>query len=250
MITEGCRFEISPFVDALLDWSAPVAGQTGITVCPNLTLPYFLKTEIDPELGSSVTGAAEIAIKAKLHEDQFPGWKDLFFTNWIGAGKRFLTWQADHKLIERNQPEFLYFLLNMQPKPSELRVRCHIQYMNGTTEIRTIQTARDLLQNCVYCIPTGFEALGLPSIETATGKEINAYTVWLNNERDDRISEYRTYLVNQDYTRNVRFLIFQNTLGGFDTLRCWGQASTSLTVTANLAQKTLEAGYLPSFQKT
>ncbi|MDR6194708.1 DUF5977 domain-containing protein [Siphonobacter sp. SORGH_AS_0500] len=249
MILEGCRFEIHSFIDALLDWNPPTANQTAITVCPGLTMPYFLYSQINPVPSSEVFGDMEIAIKAKLHEDQFPGWKDLFFVNWIGEGKRFLTWQEDNKLVERDQPEFLYFLINMQPKPEELRLRCRIQYTDGSYETRTVKVAKDIIQNCVYCIPVGLQSLSLETWALSANKQIDSYEVWLNNENDDRISEIRTYILSDEYNRNVRYLIFQNSLGGFDTLRCYGQASTSLNVTTNLAQKTLESGYLPSSEE-
>lgn len=245
-VMEGARFEISDYLDALVEWTPPVANQTAITVCPYVTTPYYLKSKIDPIADSEVTNAIEWSIKAKLNEDQFPAWRERFFSDWIGKGRRFLTWQEKKKTIDREQPEFLYFLINMKPKPAALKVRARLLFKDGTSEKRTLKTTDDVIQFCVYCIPVGFQALGLLAIEDELGKEIDSYEIWLNNDQDDRISEYRTYILNTEYNRNVRYLIYQNGLGGFDTIKCYGQASTSVSITANLAQKSLEAGYRPS----
>ncbi|MVM36472.1 hypothetical protein GO730_00420 [Spirosoma sp. HMF3257] len=157
-----------------------------------------------------------------------------------------MTWQPTEKWVETAQPEFLYYLVNFAPKPSELWLRVDLAYSDGTVETLTPQKITAVSQYSVYSIPVGFTALGLPARETATGKQVLSYQVWLSNESAQRLSEVRTYNVNREYEPNTLFLLFANSLGGYDTLRCTGQTGRAITVKGTAAQRALAPDYLPT----
>ncbi|RZA24649.1 MAG: hypothetical protein EOP02_13260, partial [Proteobacteria bacterium] len=97
-----------------------------------------------------------------------------------------------------------------------------------------------------YSVAVGFVALGLPQREAATGKLVYNYELWLANESNQRLTEVRSYDVNREYVPNSLYLLYANSLGGFDTLRCTGQSSRRLIVRGTDIQRALDPAYLPS----
>ncbi len=249
-IYPGAEFDVSVFVDDYLHRTAPRADQAVIVTCGDMITPFMVSTRIE-NAGVLVSGTdknlpLEYALKGSLGVEEFAGWRDQFFTNYMADTRQFLTWQKAEKWVEINQPEFLYYLVNFTPKPAELRLIVGVTYTDGSLETLTIQRMMTVGQYTVYSIPVGFTALGLPERETATGKTVHSYQVWVDNENNLRLSEVRTYYVNRDYEPNVLFLLYANSLGGYDTLRCTGQTSRALTVKGTPAQRALLPNYLPT----
>ena len=245
----GAQFDAGVFVDDALKRTPPQPNQTGIVTCGDMITPYLVQTRVEnagvvvPD--SIKTLPLEYAIKGSLGVEQFAAWRDQFFTGYLADSRRFLTWQPVEKWVDVNQPEFLYYLVNFTPRPLELRLKVDLYYTDGTADTLTAQRMTTVGQYVVYGIPVGFVALGLPEREAAQGKEVHSYKVWISNETDQRLSEVRTYYVQRDYEANVRFLLFANSLGGYDTLRCTGQTARSLTVKGTNAQRALDPAYLP-----
>lgn len=244
----GSQDDLNGVLESYLDRCVPDPAQTELSVCPDLVRPYYVKTRFE-EAGTPLgekTLPVEYVLKGRLDTEQFPGWKDLFFTTYLDATRKFLTWQPQDKLVDRQQPEFLYFLVNFTPAPTLLTLRCRVYYADGSGETYTVRSLANVGQYQVYGVPVGVAALGLAAKETAAGKEAFRYEVWLNNQDGHQVSEVRRYLINRAYQRNVRYLLFANSLGGFDTLRCTGQVSESIALTTRLAQQPLETSYLPA----
>ncbi|GAB3886117.1 hypothetical protein GCM10028825_14830 [Spirosoma agri] len=249
-IYPGASFDVGVFIDDFLRSTAPVVGQTGIVTCGDMITPYLTRTWVEqdgvPVAGTDKTLALEYAIKGALSVEQFAGWRDQFFTTFLAQSRQFLTWQPSEKWVDTVQPEFLYYLVNFTPKPAELRLRIDIVYDDASTETITAQRMTTVSQYVVYGIPVGFVALGLPEREAATGRVVHAYSVWMANESNQRLSEVRTYYVNRDFDANVVYLLFRNSLGGYDTLRCTGQTSRTLAVSGTDGQRALDPSYLPT----
>ncbi|GAB3767845.1 hypothetical protein GCM10028818_01330 [Spirosoma horti] len=246
----GAQFDVSVFLDDFLARTPPTPAQIGFVACADMITPYLTQTRVENAgvllAGTDLTLPLEYALKGALSVEQFAGWRDQFFTTYLSQSRQFLTWQPRHKWVETNQPEFLYYLVNFTPKPAELRLRMDVTYQDGSIESMTPLTTASVSQYTVYSVPTGFVALGLPEREAATGKAVLKYQVWLSNEVNARLSEVRTYLVNRDYEANVLYLLFANSLGGYDTLRCTGQSSKRITVKGTDVQRALNPTYLPS----
>lgn len=246
----GASFDVAVFLDDFLEFTAPLPDQVGFAACAGLITPYLTQTWIehagDVVAGSLQTLPLEYAFKGALSVEQFAGWRDDFFTTYLSQTRQFLTWQPARKWVETDQPEFLYHLVNYTPTPAELRLRVEVTYQDGSSEMLTPFTASSISQYTVYSVPVGFMALGLPQREVATGKVVHAYQVWLSNETNGRLTEVRTYDVNREYLPNKLFLLFANSLGGFDTLRCTGQSTRRLIVKGTDIQRALDPAYLPS----
>lgn len=245
----GTDFDIQTILDGKLFYQIPSLKTNDIQVCTNLTIPFKVRSFIEKDnvivAGTESISTAQYCIKAGLKADDYAGWKDAFFTNYFDEHLPFLTNQQNDKEVSRSQPEYLYFLVNFLPKPTTLKLRIALYFSDGTTETITSKTLNGVIQYSVYLTPTGFTSLGLSDYETDI-KKIVSYEVWLNNQDDNRISEKRSYLLDDRYQRNVRYLLFSNSLGGYDSLRCLGVGVETLKVTRQLGERELDANYLPS----
>ena len=243
----GAQFDVGVFLDDFLHRTPPRPDQTGMVTCGELITPFLVQTRVEnagvvvPD--STKTLPLEYALKGSLGVEQFAVWREQFFTRYLADSRRFLTWQPHEKWVDVNQPEFLYYLVNFIPRPQELHLRVDIYYTDGTTDTLTAQKMTTVGQFVVYSIPVGFTALGLATREAAQSKEVHAYNVWVSNEYGGRLSEVRTYYMQRDYEPNRRFLLYANSLGGYDTLRCTGQTARSLTVRGTPAQRSLDPAY-------
>lgn len=245
----GAQFDVAVFVDDFLSRTRPALDQVAIVTCAELVAPFFVRSRVENGgvmvVGTEKTLPMEYALKGALAVEQFAGWRDHFFTTFQAEVRQFLTWQPVEKLVDPQQPEWLYWLVNATPKPAELRVRVDITYLDGTSETVTKLTT-PASQYAVYSLPVGFSALGLAAHEAARGQLVHSYRVWVANETNGRLSQMRTYYLDRDYQANVLYLVFANSLGGYDTLRCTGQSSRALTVKGTNAQRALDPNYLPT----
>jgi hypothetical protein len=91
----------------------------------------------------------------------------------------------------------------------------------------------------VITVPAGHDQLKL----ARAGKRVVSWSLWLENQDAARLSEVRTYQAETRYRRHKRFLLFRNSLGGFDTLRCYGAGAGVLQVEGSAASRFLGASY-------
>lgn len=251
--SEGCDFDLSEFVWGLLEVSAPKASQNSITIQPLAIMPYYTKSWVEPYQNTSETSTGiKYLVRGRLNEESFAAWKESFFTVYLAQKRGFFTWQPiGNKLVDRNQPEFLSYLVHHNPAPTQLKVRVDVEFSDGTTHATTLTpiTLSNVNNYSLYTVPVGFEALGLDELETETDKEVLAYTVWLSNQNTQALTETRRYVVNNDYEPYVRHLVFLNSLGGWDTLRLFGVSKEILQVSSLVSQRKLEANYTPSSEE-
>lgn len=162
----------------------------------------------------------------------FTVWQHNFFTDYQKDARRFLTWQPNNKTIADDQEEFLYFLVNFTPIPSQIKLWVSVTYTDGTSDLTVAMFKSGLSQYRHYAIPVGYKALRLH----LRSKAVSSYSVYLTNENDQTVSETRTYQVDDLYYENPVKLLFQNSLGGFDTLRFTGNISKTQKTTRQIAQ--------------
>ncbi|MDQ1088984.1 DUF5977 domain-containing protein [Siphonobacter sp. SORGH_AS_1065] len=247
LLYQGAFFEIQEQLESLLERKAPSFNQVKIDVCAGLVTPYYcvLTIENNDEEIYRYTQPVQYAIKAGINEQDYAAYKDLFFTEFMGKNRRFLTWSPITKKIHPDQPEFLYWFTNGSPNPTSLKVCFLARYEDLTTEEGCSESLANVYPFSVHCVPVGPKALGLDKKE----KIVVSYRVWLSNQADERLSEYREYRIEQEYRRNVRFVIVANSLGGYDTLYLVGRGEENLKVTRNLSDRFTGWEYLPSYSE-
>ncbi|GAB3892447.1 hypothetical protein GCM10028803_05280 [Larkinella knui] len=247
LLYQGAFFEIQNQLDPLLERTAPEFNQARISVADRLTMPYYciLSIENDGEEIFSETQPVQYIVKAGISEVDYAQFKEQFFTEFIGPQRRFLTWAANPKIIQADQPEFLYFLTNFTPSPTRIRTVFQAYYSDLTSDEGVSDELENVFPYTVYCVPVGPKALGLD----LKPKPLTSYRVWLVNENDERISEKREFRMDQQYRRNIRFLVFGNSLGGFDTLCLTGQGQEGLKLNRSISDRYAGWEFLPSYSE-
>ncbi|MVM39487.1 hypothetical protein GO730_20985 [Spirosoma sp. HMF3257] len=246
-IYRGAFFELQDQLDSLLERTAPTFGQVGISVCDGLITPYYVKYRIENNDVTIVQQSLPVqyAIKAGISERDFSVYKHNFFTDYIGKSGRFLTWGEDGKRVQPNQPEFLYWLCNCSPLPAGLKLQVEVL---GTAsvyppDIFTAATLASITPMTVYCLAVGPEALGL----TTRPGVVAGYKVWLEDSAGNILTEVRSYRMDPEFRRNVRFVLFANSLGGYDTLCLTGQGEETLTLARNISDRYPDYAYNPQY---
>ncbi|MDQ6479796.1 DUF5977 domain-containing protein [Dyadobacter sp. LHD-138] len=244
-ISPGAYFEVQTRIDDQLSATPPVYADNFISVCPNLTRQYYYVSSAynDETLIRTETSTTLWAIRAQMAMRHFSMYKDVFFTQVIGGQlSKFLTWQPDGKLVRTDQPERLYFLTNFTPSPRSLNLRARVYYADNSAETFTAKTVDNVTPMTVYSVPVGYSELNLQ----ARTKPVTWYEVWLSNENGEQVSETRFYRIDRFAYESVKYIVFQNSLGGYDTLRCVGSASESVSINRQILERFTDYDYLPT----
>ena len=244
----GAYFQLEEILHSLLESYVPDFGLAQIALCNTLTSPYYvtaIRKDGNTLIDSTVLPSAYV-YRGGVNTKHYADWKESFFTSFVGANRKFLTWKIDNAPIREDQPEYLHFLTNFSPLPTALKLRVQVYYDDYTTATLTALSSSDVQGMGVYMMPVGPTALGLLSLP----KVVDRYTVWLSNQDDQRLSEERTYIIDRSPIKQVRYILFQNSLGVFDTLACTGDATESLKVSRQIGERFTGYDYLPGIAET
>lgn len=246
-IYRGAWFELQDQLDSLLTRKAPTFGQTGIGVCDGLVTPYYLKARITDNDDDIWTRnyPVDYAIKAGVAERDFAAYKGDFFTEFMA--QQFLTWNADAKLVQPDQPEFLYWVANVTPLAGQLRLQCELTFVDvaKAAEIATVASLDNATPMTVYCLAVGPAAVGA----VGHADVVAAYSVWLEDQHGVALTQRRTYRLDPEYRRQTRYLLFANSLGGFDTLCLTGQSDETVKLSRNVSDRYSDYAYAPSYSE-
>ncbi|WP_031527017.1 DUF5977 domain-containing protein [Dyadobacter crusticola] len=233
-IYEGCEFRLEEILAGQLSITLPDRGANEMTAIASLTTPYVIRERIEPGLwDKSLT--VRTAIRAGIAARDFAGYQHNFFSRYQSEKRQFLTWQPNEKMVSPKQPEYLYFLLNMAPFPGQIRLRIRITQANGVRETITHSTIEGLRPFQVICCPVSVQALGM-------GDDVTRYEIWLSDQENRRFTEVRAFNVDRRHHPFERFVLFSNSLGGFDTLRVLGKATQETDVTKATTRKERPTG--------
>lgn len=147
------------------------------------------------------------------------------FTTWF-VTNIFLSWYpAIAKKLLPTQPELLYF---MAPTNGTFSPTVVITYSDGTTANHSpaISISAQIFQ--VASLPVGYTELGIAAVTPA--KTAVSYTVTIGGKT-------RSYAVDHTPYRDVRYIIFRNSLGGYDTLACTGEADEATEMQREVAER-------------
>lgn len=189
-------------------------------------------------LRSSYDTTPEAILMAGLSFRSWPG--NNFFEQNIESYRQFLTWQPAVKTVSPEQQEYLYYLTANQSWGSIYRHGQVVFTDNSTMAIPPINTA---VSDNLCIIPVGFDQMDLASLNPA--KKVKKYTVWVSGTSNPAIgkSEERTYIVDHEYYKHQRYFLYQNSLGGFETLRCTGKFEDNIEVLQQEGERVLPAMY-------
>ena len=253
-VFDGAFVRIEDILDELLTWSKPTYKQRTIGVITSLSTRYQLREKVQLPDGTTLantgkTLADEWLFKAGLQRADWAAWQSSFFTSYMLEKRPFLTWQPNDKIVSKDQEEYLYFLVNFTPLPAQIRVRLRVELEDGTEFVATLNFLKvlSLKLYSVLCVPVGFEALRLHELSQPaaanhfdvlpTTARVMAYEVWLSDGDNARLSEVRRYEIDYEAQRFERQLLFNTSMGGYDTLRLTGKAQQSLRANRATAER-------------
>jgi len=189
-----------------------------------------LLTESDP-LFTLYAGISHLQ-KAIYNRQETSFWKKLEYNLY------FLTWQPTTKYIDRYQTEKLYFLL--QTEISWLSLKAKTTYQDGSSATTNIITIADPVQYQVYEFILTLEKLQLAGYDDET---IVKYEVWLQDGSSNILTEIRTFVQDYNPYENIRYFLFLNSLGGWDTLRVTGLQEDGIELTRKEVFKILGSDF-------
>lgn len=131
------------------------------------------------------------------------------FDEYAKSNKIFLT-HRKLRYVTPDSPEFLtWYKFNFDMTNKTITVKCKVHYSNGSVGIVDKGTALSVCN-----IACGFKQLGLNN----EANEVDSYDIYLADPDGNAVSEKITFVMDYNGYEQVRYVVFRNSLGGYDTL--------------------------------
>jgi hypothetical protein len=220
-IASGAFFLVNELLHSYLSVEAPLISENKIMPVENHVMPFKVKriSKNNGVVVETIESGFEYVIRGGIKEEHLREWEGQLFSKYIGPNRKFLTWNPT-KIVLPEQPNYLYFLTNMKPTPTVLVLRLYRYYADGTQDSKSLSVMAigDVQYMTSYSVPVGAKQLGISDLS----KKVVKYVVWLNNEDDEIISEKRTYIIDWQYYREKRYILFRNSFGAYDSAALTG----------------------------
>ena len=129
-------------------------------------------------------------------------------TNWLT--QNFLTWQPQYKPVTYYSPEFItcYAVVN-----STLKLKAYYSDgTNSTISLGSLVAGKAYTANLQYAVVAGLLGQKYPSY----------FDVWTEDNSGNRLSYIQRYYFSEVKSEQEQWFLFENSLGGIDTLRAYG----------------------------
>ncbi|MGI4870680.1 MAG: SprB repeat-containing protein [Janthinobacterium lividum] len=238
-------FEVQALLDVFLDYHVPVSGSAAPQLAAPLFRRFYLKHAqqygLVPVPAASTSLDYHYVVRGGLsfHETQARTW----FTSYQPSALPLLSWEPRTKYVFRDQPEYLYYLVQGAPGDFVRRVRVHLS--DGTEQLLEYAGASGVLDCEVYCLPVGYEALGLDVLLTAPQpRQVVWWEVWMATSSGSAVlSETRRFYLDTRVFAQRRYFLFATSLGGMATYAALGQAQLDTEVTGEESARSLPPDY-------
>lgn len=196
----------------------------------------LVEDETEPP-GATDESLMNLVLWGGVSKEKFPGLN--YFTEYVPANKKFLTWAPIQKEVDRTQEDYLLFWVYDQF--AELKLNLKVYFDDATDQTEVVQTFTGSKYSELYQIPSGPANSGALLIDPT--KNVTHYELTLLDQDDAVISEVRTYYIAQFRHPLTRFFMFLNSLGGFEVVKFTGVASTRVMISRQNIQKFLPHNY-------
>lgn len=139
----------------------------------------------------------------------------------------FLTWQPQVKAVTYYSPEFLTYYA-----AEACAVKCKAYLWNGTGYTESEITLSHLTEGCVYTIPVQYAIIA----KALNQKTPSYYDVWVEKEGGDRLTYVQRYYASDMKSEEEEWFLFENSLGGVDCFRAYGNSENTAEHTHNVAE--------------
>lgn len=145
-------------------------------------------------------------------------------TNWLKAN--FLTWQPTMKPVTYYTPEFIsYYAVE------DCITKCRAYVDNNGEYVPYDLTLANLSGGAVWTIPVQYAI-----IAGKLNKLPSYYDVWVEDNSGTRLTYIQRYYAADIRSEQEQWVLFENSLGGIDTFRAYGDSENTAKHTHNIAE--------------
>ena len=140
--------------------------------------------------------------------------------------RNFLTWQPTVKPVTYYTPEFLsYYAVE------DCVAKCRAYIEENGSYIQTDLELGTLSHGKVWTMPMQYGV-----IAGKLGKMPSYYDVWVEDAAGTRLTYIQRYYASDIRSEEEQWVLFENSLGGIDTFRAYGDAENTAKHTHNVAE--------------
>lgn len=187
----------------------------------DITTPYE-----QPDLAADFTaviGDKNITFRVlRCGVDRFSGSAETFLK------ANFLTWQPQVKKVTYYSPEYLTYYAVIS---SYVKVKAYFIDDEGkvTEEVKQLAT---LGEKRAYTIPVQYAVI----MALFESRLPSFYDVWVEDGSGSRLTYVQRYVAGNILSEQEQWILFENSLGGMDTFRAYGQLDFLAEHTHNIAE--------------
>lgn len=143
--------------------------------------------------------------------------------------QNFLTWQPNVKPVTYYSPEFLTYYAVVA---GTVKLRAYFTDESGTVKSQTDYTVTELMPGIAYTMPLQYSVVAgwlehkLPAY----------YDVWVEGTSGQRLTYIQRYYAENMKSEQEQWILFENSLGGVDTFRAYGNTVFNGEHTHNIAE--------------
>ena len=140
--------------------------------------------------------------------------------------RNFLTWQPTVKPVTYYTPEFLsYYAVEDCVAKCRAYIEENGRYVQSDIELGTLSHGK------VWTMPMQYGV-----IAGKLGKMPSYYDVWVEDAAGTRLTYIQRYYASDIRSEEEQWVLFENSLGGIDTFRAYGDAENTAKHTHNVAE--------------
>lgn len=143
--------------------------------------------------------------------------------------QNFLTWQPTVKPVTYYSPEFLTYYAVV---PGTIKLRAYFTDDDGKVTSQMVHPVADLAAGIAYTIPLQYSL-----VAGWLGNRLPAYyDVWVEDASGQRLTYIQRYYAENMRSVQEQWILFENSLGGVDTFRAYGNTVFNGEHTHNIAE--------------
>lgn len=186
----------------------------------------------------------ESLVESDIYTVLLGGVNDMEYThppmaNWI-TEKKVLSHLPEVTLLHTGTPFFLSYFV--PSAITQLKTRATAYFADGTSNTATLKTSVAAFGQ-VLTAPIGPTNGDLMDLEPT--KTLIYYKIWLADQADNALSAEFTIRIHRMPVRFPRFYTYLNSLGGYDTLYCYGELIKNPQFDKVISSRFLGHNYTP-----
>ena len=136
----------------------------------------------------------------------------------------FLTWQPSLKGVTYYSPEFLTYYAS-----EAVTVKCTAYFPSAKSATSDLAL---LSANTVWTIPVSYSVVA----SKFDGQFPSYYDIWIETSTGNRLTYIQRYYADDMKSPDEQWVLFENSLGGIDTFRAYGNSNNTAEHTHNIAE--------------